>query len=85
MACYWGQSPTQVTRAQLLAWAALVAVLGFAASGCRHAAEPGVTVDHRVGVIYISASIPNHFQICDGPHGACLPVSAVRDLSRRVR
>lgn len=85
MACYWGHSPVRLTRAQLLAWALIVAVLGFAATGCRHTAEPGVSVDHRVGVIYINTSIPSHFQICDGPDGACLPVASIRELSRRLR
>jgi hypothetical protein len=86
MACYWGQTPARVTRYQLLAWAALVAMLGFASTGCAdRAGTRGVRVDHAVGVIYIDRSIPSHFSICDGPDGSCLPVSAIRELSRRLR
>lgn len=86
MACAWGHSPTRLTRAQLLAWAALVAVLGFAATGCaERSGASGVRVDHTVGVIYIERRIPAHFSICDGPDGSCLPVSAIRELSRRLR
>jgi hypothetical protein len=89
VACYWGQ-PTVITPGRYLAFVALViavasAIIGFAAANAPRPGSPGVRVDHVVGVIYIERSIPAHFSICDGPDGACLPVGAVRALSRNLR
>ena len=63
---------------------ALVAALAILAGERSRCAESPWTNDAMRAVV-IPASTPGFYRICDGPSGACVPISSLREATAAIQ